>query len=133
MEISGHKGLILYADDDPDDLMLLQDTLQAVAPNIVVETVSNGREAIDYLTTQTPPMPCLVILDLNMPGMNGKEVMECLKKGQEFCNIPMVVFTTSSNPTDRDACARFGVDMITKPIDLYGFEKAASKLLSYCI
>lgn len=126
------KHLVLYADDDADDRLLLSDTLQSVAPDFSVETLENGFEAINYLQHRTPPMPCLLILDLNMPGISGKEVMYKLKSDERFQKLPIVVFTTSSNPADREECRKFGVDMLTKPLDLNEYEIAANRLLTYC-
>lgn len=126
------KRLVLYADDDADDRMLLTDTFQQVAPDFILETVPDGSAAMDYLQSTGNKQPCLLILDLNMPGMNGWEVMKKLKTDRNFQSLPIVVFTTSSNPADRQECARYGIEMITKPIDTVEFEQTASRLLSYC-
>jgi CheY-like chemotaxis protein len=125
------KRLVLYADDDADDRMLLSDTFQQVAPDYILETVPDGTAAMDYLKSNTR-QPCLLILDLNMPGMNGWEVMKKLKTDQNFQSLPIVVFTTSSNPADKQECARYGIEMITKPINTVDFEQTANRLLSYC-
>lgn len=126
------QRVVLYADDDADDRLLLSSTFQTVAPDVKFETVPNGFKALDYLEERKEKLPCLLILDLNMPGMSGKEVMHRVKSVSEFESLPIVVFTTSSNPADKAECARYGVDMITKPIDLKELNHTASKLLSYC-
>lgn len=125
-------NFLLYADDDADDRMLLAETFFSIAPEINVKTLPNGYATIEFLQKQTPPLPCLVILDLNMPGMNGKEVIQHLKKDDHFKKLPIVVFTTSTNPADREECARFGVDLINKPLNLKDLEHTAFHLLQYC-
>lgn len=126
------KDFLLYADDDADDRMLLVDTFGNIAPGMAVKTVPDGYATLEFLQKQTPPLPRLLILDLNMPGMNGKEVIERLKRNEHYRTLPIVVFTTSANPSDKEECARFGVDLITKPLDLKELEITASRLLQYC-
>lgn len=130
--MNSNERIVLYADDDADDRMLLSHTFQSVAPDVVLEEVPDGNEVINFLETRKQKLPCLVILDLNMPGMNGKEVLRRLKANDRYQSLPIVVFSTSSNPADREECAQYGVDMVTKPIDLGDFERTANYLLSYC-
>ena len=130
--MNSSERIVLYADDDADDRMLLSQTFQIVAPDVVLEEVPDGSQVLNFLKARKQELPCLVILDLNMPGMNGKEVMRLLKSDDDYQSLSIVVFTTSANPADRDECARYGVDMITKPIDLNDFERTANHLLTYC-
>ena len=130
--MSRSERVVLYADDDADDRMLLSQTFQIVAPDVVLEEVPDGHHVLAFLAARKQELPCLVILDLNMPGLNGKEVLRRLKSDDDFQSLPIVVFTTSANPADKDECARLGVDMVTKPIDLDDFERTASYLLTYC-
>ena len=126
------KRLVLYADDDADDRMLLVEHITKVAPQYTVETVDDGFAALDYLNKRVEILPCLLILDLNMPGMNGKEVMQKLKADTRFQKLQIVIFTTSASPSDAKDCAKYGVDMVTKPLDLDDLKVAADRLLSYC-
>lgn len=132
MERPDNSKLVLYADDDADDRMLLSDTFQTVAPHINFETVADGYEVLSFLQANDSKLPCLLILDLNMPGMSGKEVMHNLRDNLNYQKLPIVIFTTSSNPVDKDWCDLNGIEMITKPMDFNDFEKTASRLLSYC-
>lgn len=129
---NGLTNFLLYADDDADDRLLLTETFSHIAPGIDVITVPSGYATLEFLQNQTPPLPCLLILDLNMPGMNGKEVIEQLKKDEHYQKLPIVVFTTSANPSDREECARYGVDLITKPLDLKDLEQTVFQMLQYC-
>ncbi len=125
------KLTILYVDDDADDRMLLSEALQEAAPHVKIETVENGVKALDFLKKSSKP-PCLVIVDLNMPGMSGREVIKQLKNDKQLAELSVVVFTTSANPEDQKECARYGVDMITKPMSFADLEHSAIRLLTYC-
>ncbi len=127
-----NKNLVIYADDDADDRLLLADAFERVSKEYEIELLCDGIAVIDYLEEKTPPMPCLLILDLNMPGLSGTEVMEKVKRDNRYENLPIVAFTTSSSPADRLACSAFGVEMFTKPSDLKEFEATAKKLLTFC-
>lgn len=126
---------ILWADDDMDDLMLMRQVLQELGDNYNVKEVHNGKEALDYLQAgkQVKNLPCLIILDMNMPVMDGKETLSRLKKDDEFRNIPVVFFTTSNSQMDKLYCRHQGVEMITKPPQYANLKEAVQKLLKYCI
>lgn len=124
--------LVLYVDDDPDDRMLLTDVLQSLTADYTVETADSAYQAIDFLRQHLDHLPCLVILDLNMPGMNGKELLRVLKNDPVLSSVPVVAFTTSSNPDDRQMCATYGVEMFTKPLSFSELTRTVQQLLSYC-
>lgn len=130
--MDGINKLVLYVDDDADDRMLMVEALEVVTTEYQFITAQNGPEALMHLR-ETKEKPGLVILDLNMPGMNGMEVLQEIKSDDTLRNIPVVVFTTSPNPADQKACAVFGVDMITKPISFKGLTETVRKMLDLCI
>ncbi|RYD95038.1 MAG: response regulator [Sphingobacteriales bacterium] len=82
-------------------------------PMTVIE-VTNGRLALEYLRNNERP-PDLIMLDINMPIMDGLMTLEALKGSARTAQIPVVVYTTSAKEEDEAFCARYGVDMITKP------------------
>lgn len=125
---------ILYADDDQDDLMLIRDAFEKYAENIELITASDGVEAIGYLKTLSPiePAPCLVILDINMPRMGGKEALKELRTMDRFIHIPVVLFTTSSLPADRDFAAKYNAGFITKPLDFRQITLIADAFVEHC-
>jgi CheY-like chemotaxis protein len=125
------KHYILWADDDMDDLMLMHHVLQDIGKKYAVSEVSNGQEALDYLETakQENNLPSLIILDMNMPVMNGKETLTFIKKDEKLKDIPLVFFTTSNSEMDKMYCKRFGVEMITKPPKYSSLKDAVRRLL----
>ena len=125
---------ILWADDDMDDLMLMRQVLQELGDNYNIAEVHNGKEALDYLQEgkQANTLPCLIILDMNMPVMDGKETLSRLKKDEALKEIPVVFFTTSNSQIDKLYCKHQGVEMITKPPQYANLKEAVQKLLKYC-
>lgn len=125
---------ILWADDDNDDLMLMREALEGIDHSHRITEANNGREVLDHLGNITDPslFPCLIILDMNMPVLNGRETLAILKSEEKYCSIPVVVFTTSSSEMDRMFCRRFGVEMYTKPDDFLGHQQTIKKLLKFC-
>jgi CheY-like chemotaxis protein len=126
------KPVVLYVDDDADDRLLLADALQLEAPEYQIKTAQNGNDALALLRSGADGLPCLVIIDLNMPGMNGKELIRHIKEDNDLQSLPLVAFTTSANPMDRQACDRWGVDMITKPLTFSNLKETVGILLQYC-
>ena len=98
------KNIVFYADDDADDLELVQDAFDNYANNVEVVTASNGIQACSYLQAlgENDASPCLIILDINMPLLGGKEVLKKLRSMPRFDSIPVVLFTTSSSPLDKE-------------------------------
>ena len=127
------RNTILWADDDLDDLMLMKEILVKYNKEFSIAEVRNGREALEFLHAckQTGHLPCLIILDINMPVLDGKETLSILKKDEAFKNIPVVVFTTSNSELDKLFCKKFQVEMITKPPHYKSLENAVLKLLNF--
>lgn len=125
---------ILWADDDMDDLLLMRHVLQDIGHDYNIKEVSNGQEALDYLedAKRDHSLPSLIILDMNMPVLNGKETLSLIKKDDALKDIPLVFFTTSNSELDRMFCQRFGVEMITKPPQYLELKEAVKRLLDYC-
>lgn len=125
---------ILWADDDMDDLMLMRQVLQELGDNYNIKEVHNGKEALDYLQDgkRAKSLPCLIILDMNMPVMDGKETLARLKKDEALREIPVVFFTTSNSQIDKLYCKHQGVEMITKPPQYANLKDAVQKLLKFC-
>src|SRR5436190_24204982 len=97
------KNIILYADDDKDDQLLVEEALTDYSSDLKIVLVDNGVEALDYLNDLLPfePAPCLIILDINMPRINGKEALVQIRNMERFANTPIILFTTSSQAQDQ--------------------------------
>jgi CheY-like chemotaxis protein len=128
------KPTILWADDDPDDLIMFREILQDLNHSYDIIEVHNGKEALDclYNMEQASTQLCLIILDMNMPVMNGRDALAVIKSEKDFRSIPVVVFTTSSSELDRMFCRRYGVEMLTKPPEYSILTSVVQKLLSLC-
>lgn len=125
---------VLWADDDADDLHFVREVIERLDNKHQLKEATNGRQALDYLYSIkcTTQLPCLVVLDINMPLLNGKETLAIIKSEERYSHIHVVVFTTSNSEKDRQFCERFGVKMYTKPHSYYEFEKLVGQLLSLC-
>lgn len=110
-----NKPVILYAEDDLDDFEALKDALDQVSDGYHLVRAKNGTEVLAYLKESKGPRPCLIVLDLNMPVMNGKETLLWLKDEPQFNEIPTMVFTTSSREEDMKLCQRYHCTFFRKP------------------
>ncbi|MGN6402851.1 MAG: response regulator [Flavisolibacter sp.] len=128
------KNTILWADDDADDLMLMKEILLKNNRNYEIIEVRNGKEALDFLkkAKEAAHLPCLIILDINMPILDGKETLSILKREEAYQSIPVVVFTTSNSELDKLFCSKYQVEMITKPPHYKSLENAVLRLLNFC-
>jgi CheY-like chemotaxis protein len=108
------KPVILYAEDDFDDFNSVKEALDQVTDHYVLDHARNGSEAIEYLKNMTSP-PDLIVLDLNMPLVDGKEVLVWIKKQEQLNRIPVMIFTTSSRKDDIDLCQKNGCTFFRKP------------------
>lgn len=114
-----YKGLYLLVDDDMDDSMLFEEVLKDIDSNISFKHAINGAEAIKFLKNSTDSLPLIMFMDLNMPGMNGKECLREIKTNPQFKDIPVIMYTTSSQPKDMEETMRQGaIGYITKPSSL---------------
>ena len=128
------KNIVLYADDDPDDLELVQDAFFRYAQNVDVVTAGDGQRVLSFLRGlgEEDPAPCLIILDINMPGLNGKETLRHLRSMDRFELVPVVLFTTSSMPGDRTYAEQYGAGFVTKPLDLAQMEVITELFIDHC-
>src|SRR5215475_5509745 len=95
---------ILIVEDSPSDAFLATQALKETKDPIEVQTVSDGVEALAYLRQKEPyadaPRPDLILLDLNMPKMDGRELLAEIKKDQDLMSIPVIVLTSSRAEQD---------------------------------
>jgi CheY-like chemotaxis protein len=133
MCIPNHK-YVLYAEDDEDDQMLLQEVLASEKKGLCLVTVDNGEAALEYLDAleETAPPPCLIILDLNMPVRDGLETLEKIKSKERFVQIPVVLFSTSLSEVSRQAALERGaVAFVTKPSSYLELQTIVKSFVGY--
>jgi len=125
---------ILCVDDDVDDLSLLSDVIHDINPGYDVVELKNGLEAISYLNLAkaNDELPCLILLDLNMPFLDGKETLEKIRTELDLKNLPVVVLTSGRNPNDKALLKSKGVEMYTKPMSLGELQGIVKEFLSLC-
>jgi len=127
------KHTILWADDDYDDLQMMRDILIKTKRDYEIVEVHNGREALEYLkkANEESNLPSLVILDINMPVLDGKETLSIIKNTEDYNAIPVVVFTTSESELDKLYCKKFNTEMVTKPPTFNTLSAALERLLKF--
>jgi len=119
---------VLWADDDKEDIFLFSSTLKELQVKIDCHFLPNGKELISFIATSGAPK--LIILDLNMPLMDGHETLKFLKSSETYAHIPVVIFTTSHNAKDMNECKALGAeDYFIKPNSYMLLRDTISKML----
>lgn len=123
---------ILLVEDDVVDAMTVKRALKELKVANPLVHVSNGEEALEYLKDTSKPRPCLVLLDINMPRMNGIELLRTMKTDEQLRLIPVVMLTTSTN--DRDIVESFHLSVagyMIKPVDYRQFVETMRTIDTY--
>ena len=98
-----------------DDFESAKEIVDQLSDRHLLVNARNGAEAVDYLEQHSHSLPCLIILDLNMPVMGGKEVLLWIKEREVYDQIPVMVFTTSSREEDIRLCQKHDCTFFRKP------------------
>lgn len=130
---------ILLVEDSPEDFETTERAFRKSGLRNPIYRCSDGDEALDYLhrrgrfaDPEKAPRPGVILLDLNLPGTDGREVLTDIKTDPQLKQIPVIVLTTSDDDRDVDACYRAGASSyIQKPVDLDGFMQAIERLNDY--
>ena len=110
------KKKILYADDDLDDKTWIVEAWQGVPFPPDITFVDNGRQVLEYLQAKAQELPALIVLDLNMPELDGRQTLQKLKADAGLASIPVAIVTTSTSLMDKEVCKKLGADLfLTKP------------------
>jgi len=126
---------ILIVEDDAGHARLIEKNLKRAKISNLITRVENGQEALDFLLSegafegQERPSPLLVLLDLNMPVLDGYQVLERMKADSVLKKIPVVVLTTTDDAREVSRCYQLGCSVyITKPVDYDSFCEAIQQL-----
>ena len=128
------KSLVLYADDDIDDQALLMEAFAKFSSVIEMVLFNNGAELLDFLNSLAPfqPQPCLVILDVNMPRLNGKQTLQTLRSMEQYKETPIVLFTTSTLPSEMAFAKAYDAGFITKPLHSRHIQLILDQFIDHC-
>ena len=126
---------IMLIEDSPEDVEATLRAFRRSGLHNEIVHCATGDEALDRLHGRVPgdtPRPGIILLDLNLPGTDGREVLAEIKASDALKSIPVVVLTTSSDERDVEACYRAGASSyIQKPVNMDGFLKAIQQLAGY--
>lgn len=129
---------ILLVEDNEDDFEAASRSLRKNHFINPVRWCKNGQEGLDYLRHEgayagsTAPMPGLILLDLNMPGIDGRGMLRTIKQDAKLCSIPVVILTTSSDSRDVEQCYQLGANTyIQKPVSFEGLVEAVRTMKEY--
>ncbi|MBE9166822.1 response regulator [Pleurocapsales cyanobacterium LEGE 06147] len=130
---------LLVIEDSDEDFEALGRLMRQFSVFHPIYRCIDGDEALDFLyregkyrETRQIPRPSIILLDLNLPGTDGREVLEQIKQDDSLKTIPVVVFTTSSNPKDIETCYQHGASgYILKPMDIDQLRKKIQNFLKY--
>jgi CheY-like chemotaxis protein len=124
---------ILVVDDNPTDIMIMREAFASTKVQVDLQTACDGVAALQFLRRMGPnidaPRPDLILLDLNMPGKNGHEVLAEIKADESLRSIPVVILTTSQSEDDLARAYASHVNCyIRKPVDFEKFMKVVASI-----
>lgn len=123
---------LLLVEDDLVDVMTVKRALRDLNVTNSLTVVHNGEAALTHLRTSEQPLPGLILLDLNMPRMNGIELLAILKQDERLCRIPVIVLTTSNQEQDRLSSFKLSVaGYMIKPVDYRQFVEVVRTIQMY--
>ncbi|PHJ64140.1 chemotaxis protein CheY [Nostoc linckia z18] len=138
---------LLVVEDSNEDFRMLQRLMRRMSVQNPIHRCTNGDEVIEFLyqqkndtyhqgeescNSQLALRPSVILLDLNLPGIDGRDILARLKQDNTFKEIPVVVFTTSSNPKDIELCYQKGANgYLVKPMDAQELKKTIQAFVDY--
>jgi CheY-like chemotaxis protein len=132
-ELNPLSRIVLYADDDIDDIEFVKESFLKDAKDIELVSFTSATELLEYIHSgQSRELPCLIIFDINMPRLNGKEALRLLRNINGYEDVPVVLFTTSTSPLDERFAERSGAGFIPKPLNSEQLDHVVQKFLTHC-
>ncbi|WNZ22973.1 response regulator [Leptolyngbya sp. NK1-12] len=137
MTVKSYEPL-LVAEDSDEDFVTLQRLMQRMKVQNPIYRCADGDSVLDFLQQvgeseeSDRALPSVILLDLNLPGTDGRDVLAQLKQDQSLREIPIVVFTTSSNPKDIEFCYQNGANgYLIKPMDARELQRTIQAFVDY--
>ncbi len=126
---------LLLAEDNLPDALLVREAIQAEQLEVEVHIVADGELAIDFIARAAAdpeaPAPHVMLLDLNLPKVDGFEVLRQVRAIEKFKSIPVIIVTSSDSPGDRSEAAKLGASYFRKPVSYEEFIKIGGVLRSF--
>ncbi len=133
MTTSAARNYVFFADDDPDDRQLVLDSFSQYATNVEVITAADGGEAYSLMQELDPEINlCLIILDINMPVMNGKDLLVKLRQLERYADTPVALFTTSTQPMDKVFAEQYKAGFVSKPLNVKQMQSITEQFIGFC-
>jgi CheY-like chemotaxis protein len=127
------KHLVIYVDDDDDDILFMQEALVNF-PNIELVTFTDSYRFLKYIMDGKPftRLPSVFLIDLNMPVLDGRDLLTMLRSYEELQKVYMAFYTTSGLAADNEFAKRLGAGFITKPVSKKQLNQTMQQLLIDC-
>lgn len=125
---------IIFADDDSDDLELITGFFKQNCKDVKVLEFKDGKEVLQFLADFCTGnnLPALIVLDNNMPRMNGKEALVAIRSNEAYKNVPVLIYSTSVNEADKMFCSRYHASLTGKPNTVQEVNAIAKILVDFC-
>tara|TARA_B100000809_G_C14982954_1_gene475203 strand:+ start:130 stop:579 length:450 start_codon:yes stop_codon:yes gene_type:complete len=132
-EMAARTIRILIVDDDPADAEIIQELLEECATVVEIHVVHDGIDALDYLHSCThvsgSGLPDLILLDLNMPRKDGREVLQEIRATEQLRHLPVIILTTSQEEDEIEQAYRLGANCyVSKPAAMADFERLVNAI-----
>jgi CheY-like chemotaxis protein len=134
LTVSPAEKLIIIGEDDIDDREILEEIFLSIDEDLQFLFINNGQKMVEFLEDLVEEkIPCLIILDYNMPGLNGSEVLKRLHQIEKIKNVPKIIWSTSNASAYKKICLELGAnDYLVKPSNIKELEKMLKHMLSFC-
>jgi DNA-binding response OmpR family regulator len=125
--------LILLGEDDIDDQEFLREIFTSINNSFQLQPIGNGKQIISYLEALNDrDLPSLIILDYNLPELNGAEILKLLQESKRYDGIPKLIWSTSNSSVYRTLCMELGAsDYVVKPTNIASLKEVAEYMLSF--
>jgi CheY-like chemotaxis protein len=126
---------LIYAEDDLDDREIFEDMMKNINEGIGVVSVDDGSQVLSFLASLQPSdyLPCFILLDINMPIMDGYATLRALKRNPLYEHITVIMYSTASAEIENQSSMSFGASkFITKPFSMVDLEEITRTFAEFC-